>query len=173
MFDALRELGARAPIIAFPDGGADSYWHERDAGNWDAYIVSEVIPKVADEFGADPERVAIGGISRGGFGAYDIALHHPGRFCTIGGHSPALWQTAGETAPGAFDSGPFLGQPAWLDSGTADPFVPGIDAMASALHSAGADLQVHHAPGGHETAYWDRHWPQYFNFYAKALRHCN
>ena len=39
----------------------------------------------------------------GGFGAYDIALQHPGRFCAVGGHSPALWFDGGETAPGAFD----------------------------------------------------------------------
>ena len=39
----------------------------------------------------------------GGFGAYDIALKNPGRFCAVGGHSPALWFDGAETAPGAFD----------------------------------------------------------------------
>ena len=40
----------------------------------------------------------------GGFGALDLALEHPGRFCAVGGHSAALWQRAGATAPGAFDN---------------------------------------------------------------------
>ena len=39
----------------------------------------------------------------GGFGAYDLARLYPRRFCAVGGHSPALWRTGGETAPGAFD----------------------------------------------------------------------
>ncbi len=152
-------------------------------------MVKEVIPRVADEANADPRRVAIGGISMGGFGAFDIALHHPSRFCAVGGHSPALWNTGGETAPGAFDDaedferidvieaartdpGPYLGEPVWLDSGSSDPFIPGIDAMEAALRSAGADLTVRHSAGGHETAYWDRHWDEYFSFYAKALSRC-
>ncbi|MBK5221204.1 MAG: alpha/beta hydrolase, partial [Thermoleophilia bacterium] len=63
----------------------------------------EVIPAVSRRFGTDPRRVAIGGISMGGFGAYDLALKHPGRFCAVSGHSPALWFDGSETAPGAFD----------------------------------------------------------------------
>jgi S-formylglutathione hydrolase FrmB len=39
----------------------------------------------------------------GGFGAYDLARLNPGRFCAVGGHSPALWRSGGETAPGAVD----------------------------------------------------------------------
>ena len=66
-------------------------------------MTGEVIPLVERRFGVDPERIAIGGISMGGFGAYDIALHHPGMFCAVGGHSAALWFEGGETAPGAFD----------------------------------------------------------------------
>jgi S-formylglutathione hydrolase FrmB len=105
-------------------------------------VTEDLIPRVAKEFDADAERVAIGGISMGGYGAFDIARLNPGRFCAIGGHSPALWQSAGETAPGAFDDaedfashevvgaaasapGPFLEQPVWLDSGDADPSGPG------------------------------------------------
>ncbi|MGA7398231.1 MAG: hypothetical protein WBW62_12370, partial [Solirubrobacterales bacterium] len=35
-FKALEEQGDGAPIVAFPDGGDSSYWHDRDTGNWDA-----------------------------------------------------------------------------------------------------------------------------------------
>lgn len=62
-----------------------------------------VIPRVAMEFDADPQRVAIGEISMGGYGAFDVERVNPRRFCAVGGHSPALSQTASETAPGAFD----------------------------------------------------------------------
>ena len=103
MFDALKALGTRAPIVAFPAGDDHSYWHNRKSGAYGRYVMKEVIPQVARRFGADRRRVAIGGISMGGFGAFDLARAHPKRFCAVGGHSPAVWRSGGETAPGAFD----------------------------------------------------------------------
>jgi S-formylglutathione hydrolase FrmB len=189
LFAALEQLGAAAPIVAFPDGGEGSYWHNRESGDWGDYVADEVIPAVVEESGADGDRVAIGGISMGGFGAYDIARLHPGRFCAVGGHSPAIWQSAGETAPGAFDDAEdfahhnviaavsadpeaFSDQPIWLDTGDEDPFVPGVDAFAAALDSIGAPLTEKRWPGGHDGEYWASHWDEYMGFYADALQDC-
>jgi len=189
VYDGLADLGTRAPIVAFPDGGDSSYWHDRGSGDWGGYVVDEVIPAVVDRTGADPDRIAIGGISMGGFGAYDIARLNPGRFCAVGGHSPAIWATAGETAEGAFDSeedfdahdlvtaaaanpagldGPRL----WLDAGDSDPFVPGDDAFVSALESSGVLVERRAWPGGHDGDYWNAHWARYLRFYADALADC-
>jgi len=190
MFVALSRLGPRAPIVAFPDGGDHSYWHNRADGAWGDYVVNEVVPQVTRSVDANPHRVAIGGISMGGFGAYDMVLKHPGRFCAVGGYSPALWSTAGETAPGAFDDASdfarnnvvgaarngdsaFLRLPVWLDAGNQDPFQPGDRAFIAGLRSAGARLTTHTTwPGGHVGSYWDKHWLAYFHFYVKALAHC-
>jgi S-formylglutathione hydrolase FrmB len=189
VFRGLARLGPRAPILAFPDGGEDSYWHNRGDGGWGRYVMGEVIPTVVRRFGVDPHRVAIGGISMGGFGAYDLALHHPGRFCAVGGHSPALWFEGGETAPGAFDDaedferndvvgavredpGAFGDIPIWNDYGDEDPFRVYDEGFDRALRSGGADLHAHTWHGGHETSYWDRHWGAYLRFYAHALAHC-
>src|SRR6185436_1442698 len=101
LLDAVKALGDRAPVIAFPDGDEDKYWHDRDSGDWGRYVTAEVIPQVTERFGTDRKRVAIGGISMGGFGAYDIAARRPTRFCAVGGHSTALWRSGGETGPGA------------------------------------------------------------------------
>ncbi len=188
-FRALAALGPRAPVVAFPDGGEDSYWHDRATGRWGSYVTGEVIPAVVHRFHLDPRRVAIGGISMGGFGAYDIALDHPGRFCAVGGHSPALWLEGGATAPGAFDDaqdferndvvgavradpGAFGTIPIWNDFGTEDPFLIGDLAFDEALERGGADLTAQAWPGGHEQSYWDRHWPAYLRFYAGALATC-
>jgi poly(3-hydroxybutyrate) depolymerase len=187
-FSALASLGEDAPLVAFPYGGLDSYWHNRDDGDWGRYVTGEVIPSVVRRFGADPRRVAIGGISMGGFGAYDIARLNPGRFCAVGGHSPALWATGGETAPGAFDDAEdfarhdviaaaranptgFAGDARlWLDAGASDPFQPGDQAMHNAL---GSRLSAHLTwKGGHEDDYWNKHWPTYAKFYARALAQC-
>jgi S-formylglutathione hydrolase FrmB len=189
MFAALDGLGDRAPVVAFPDGGTSSYWHDRDSGDWGRYVLDEVIPAVVRESGADPDRVAIGGISMGGFGAYDLAAEAPGRFCAVGGHAPAIWRTAGETAPGAFDDAEdfaahdviaavgespeaYTGRPLWLDAGEDDPFVPGDDALIAALEAAGADLTTRREPGGHESNYWNSRWDDYLGFYARALARC-
>ena len=189
LFATLSELGERAPIVALPDGGDGSYWHDRASGDWARYVTDEVIPALAERFGADRRRVAVGGISMGGFGALNLARLHPGRFCAVGGHSPALWASAGETAPGAFDDAEdfaannvigavdevpeaFTGQPVWLDIGEDDPFVSGYEAMVAELNEAGALLSDHIWPGGHETAYWREHWPANLRFYARALARC-
>jgi S-formylglutathione hydrolase FrmB len=189
-FAALGELGGRAPIVAFPYGGDHSYWHDRADGNWAEYVVDEVIPKVAHDYGGDEDRVAVGGISMGGFGAFDLAVHFPGRFCAVGGHGPALWQSGGETAPGAFDDaadferndvigaassdpGVFTSQPMWVDAGAQDPFQPGDQAFAGALRADGADATIKlDRPGGHDGDYWNSHWGEYLRFYAGALQRC-
>lgn len=188
-FTALSTLGKRAPVVAFPEDDGDSYWHDRETGGWGSYVVDEAIPQVVRRFDLDPRRVAIGGISMGGFGAYDLALHNPGRFCAVGGHSPALWLRAEDTAPGAFDSaedferndviatiradpGAFGPIPIWNDAGNEDPFLISDVALDETLEGAGADLSAHTWPGKHEHAYWDRHWNAYLRFYAEALADC-
>jgi S-formylglutathione hydrolase FrmB len=152
-------------------------------------VIDEVIPQAIKRLGADPHRVAIGGISMGGFGAFDLARLHPHEFCAVGGHSPAIWTRAGQTAPGAFDNAAdfarndivrvarthpraWAGKPLWLDAGTADPFDPGDRALIAALRSGGLRVQVHRWPGGHTGSYWRSHWGSYLGFYARALAHC-
>jgi enterochelin esterase-like enzyme len=190
MFAELAKLGKRAPVIAFPESAKASYWHDRRDGRWGSYVMRELIPEVERRFHTDPRRVAIGGTSMGGYGAYDIARLNPGRFCAVGGHSPAIWQTGGETAPGAFDDaadfsrhdlvdgartrpGRWVGPRLWLDAGRSDPFQPGDRAFVSALKAHHVPISAHLTwHGGHEHSYWQRHWPSYLDFYARALGHC-
>jgi S-formylglutathione hydrolase FrmB len=189
VYAGLARLGARAPVVAFPDGGESGYWHDRPEGAWGRYVMREVIPAVQRRFGTDPRRVAVGGISMGGFGAYDLALHHPRRFCAVGGHSPALWFHAGETAPGAFESAAdfarndvvgsveadpdaFGSMRVWNDYGSDDPFRVYDEGFVAAMERGDADFTTHSWPGGHDNAYWDAHWPRYLRFYANSLAYC-
>jgi S-formylglutathione hydrolase FrmB len=176
-----RRLGPRAPAVVLPDGGDHSYYHDRRDGQWALYVMREVIPAAVRRLHADGERIAIGGISMGGFGAYDLALHHPRRFCAVGGHSPAIFSSAAEAAPGAFDDAADYARndvvvlaharrPAprlWLDAGNQDPFLPGDRALAAALR-----VRLRTAPGGHDDAYWRAHYREYLRFYAAALARC-
>jgi S-formylglutathione hydrolase FrmB len=191
VFHGLPSLrGREGIVVAFPDGGDHGYWHNRREGRWDKYVMREVIPLVVRRFGIDPQRLAIGGISMGGFGAYDIALHHPGRFCAVGGHSAALWFAGSETAPGAFDSTAdferndvveivrrdpeaFGDARIWNDYGDEDPFRVYNEGFVDALRAGDTDLTAHSWPGGHEGGYWDARWPAYQRFYLNSLRHCH
>jgi enterochelin esterase-like enzyme len=161
MFAALHALGPRAPDIAFPGGDASRWASDASA----SYVLDEVIPTALKVLHADPRRVAIGGISMGGLGAYAIARLDPGRFCAVGGHSAAIY-------PG---TGGSLGHPKlygharlWLDVGAQDPsFTATDEQLANALH-----IHLHMWPGGHDFGYWNAHWGDYLGFYAHALAAC-
>jgi S-formylglutathione hydrolase FrmB len=188
LFAALASLGKRAPDVVFPYGGADSYWHNRDDGAWGSYVLREVIPQAISRLHADGDRVAIGGVSMGGFGALNIARLDPGRFCAVGGHSAALWLSGGQSAAGAFDNAedftrndviaaarihnPYPGLAVWLDVGTEDPFRAADTTLAEILRADGNPIQFHVWPGSHSLTYWNSHWSNYLQFYATALANC-
>jgi S-formylglutathione hydrolase FrmB len=189
VLSGLPSLHGRQPVVAFPAGGDHGYWHDRAGGDWGTYVMKEVIPRVVRRFGIDPQLLAIGGISMGGFGAYDLALKYPGRFCAVGGHSPALWFEGSETAPGAFDDAADFERNAvvatvqsdpdafgdtrvWNDYGDEDPFRVYDEGFVAALEGGDADLSAHSWPGAHEGGYWDSHWVDYQRFYENALEHC-
>jgi S-formylglutathione hydrolase FrmB len=165
-FDALGSLGRRAPVVLLLDGGDHSYWHDRADGRWGSMVLDEAIP--------EHRRVALGGISMGGYGA--LLLGAERHFCAVGGHSPALWLSGADSAAGAFDDDadyarhdivnhpPHDSAPVWIDVGQDDPF---HDAAVRYAHEIHAELHV--SPGGHDNGYWHAHMRQYFAFYA---RHC-
>lgn len=147
-----------------------------------------VIGQAIERLHADPRRIAIGGISTGGFGALDLARRDPHRFCGVGGHSAALWVSGGESAAGAFDDAedyarndvigaartrdPYRGTAVWIDVGTEDPFRAADTRLAEELRRDGQPVRVHVWPGGHDGSYWSGHRGGYLRFYAGALAHC-
>lgn len=189
MFAALARQRGKAPVVAFPRGGPDSYWHDREDGEWGSYVLEELVPSLVERFEIELERVALGGISMGGFGAYNLARQRPGDICAVGGHSPAVWLEADRTAPGAFDdeqdferndvidlvgppASPLAGKRAWVDVGDEDPFADAARELAASLEAGGARVALRTGPGGHESEYWREHWRSYMRFYARALKEC-
>jgi len=182
-FEALHALGSSAPDVLLANGGNHSYWHDRTDGPWGSYVLHEAIPEALARSGADPRRVAIGGISMGGFGALDLARSAPHRFCAVGGHSAALWFRGADTPEGAFDDGADFARndviefarghspyhvPVWLDVGAEDPFRAADTALAGELRGDGARVIFHVWPGVHGTSYWHPHLRRYFRFYSAA-----
>lgn len=189
-FAALKRQGDRAPVVLFPNGEDHSYWHDRKDGAWSRYVLREAIPAALKRSGADSKRVAVGGISMGGYGALNLARLAPDRFCAVGAHSPALWATPEERwVQDAFDSpadydrndvvalarrtpAAFAGAPLWIDAGSEDPFRSGVDAFTQAVRDGGVPATVRTWPGAHEGSYWSAHWGDYLGWYAQRLAGC-
>ena len=184
-FAELHALGRRAPDVLLANGGDHSYYHNRRDGPWGRYILREVIPAGLHYAKADPHRVAIGGVSMGGFGALNLARLKPKRFCAVGGHSAALWFRGGDTPAGAFDDAADFARndlirfarhrrlyrvPVWLDVGTDDPFRSADTTLARQLRKHGTHVRFHVWPGGHDGAYWNAHIGRYLRFYASTCR---
>lgn len=185
----ITRLHGHGPLVVFPAGGVHGYWHNRAEGKWEDWVMKEVLPRVVRQYGVDPDKIAIGGISMGGFGAYNIALKNPGKFCAVGGHSPALWFEGAETAPGAFENladfernnvvGTVQANPdafgktkVWIDYGEEDPFRPYDEGFVAAMEGSESSFTAHTWPGGHEGSYWGAHWPDYQRWYVKQLASC-
>jgi S-formylglutathione hydrolase FrmB len=181
LFDSLHALGPKAPDVLLPDGGDHSYWHDRADGEWGTSVLKEAIPAGLSRSGADPHRIAIGGISMGGFGALDLARLEPSLFCAVGGHSPALWFAGADTPAGAYDdaedfarndlirfaaSARLFDVPVWIDVGTQDPFFAADKAFAQELRAHGTDIRFVAHGGGHSG--WSSRMGEYLRWYTSA-----
>jgi enterochelin esterase-like enzyme len=178
----LQRLGDRAPVVFLPEGDI-GWWHNRAEGPWGSYVLHEAIPAVLKRTDADPHRVAIGGISMGGFGALDLGRIEPKRFCAVGGHSPAVLLNESQNLLGGFDNAadferhdliriarkhsPYAA-PVWIDVGNRDQLRPAATILAHELQEDGAEISFHVWPGAHTGTYWDAHFAQYLRFYANA-----
>ena len=175
-------------MIVILNGGGHSYYHDRRDGKWGSMILSEAIPDAVRRFQTLPGRIAIGGISMGGYGALHLASLEPSRFCAVGGHSAALWTSGGVSAPGAFDDaedytandvfaaarrGRYAGLPVWIDGGASDPFHDADKSFVDLLRSKGVAVSYHVWPGAHTHSYWASHMGSYLAFYANALANCH
>jgi len=179
----LERLGPAAPAVLLLNGGQSSYLHDRADGPWGRYVLREAIPDAVRRARTKPGRLAIGGISMGGFGALDLAASSAGRFCAVGGHSPAIFASGAVSAPGAFDDAddfarhdvlararqkdPYAGTPLWLDVGDEDPFRATTEQLAADLRR-----KVRVWPGEHDGECWHSHMDAYLRFYARALAAC-
>jgi S-formylglutathione hydrolase FrmB len=115
---------------------------------------------------------AIGGISRGGFWAWEIGLRHPELFTAIGGHSPVfdLYHAPPSHNPLNVietltwsDAMPRL----YLDRGENDFWQVNIDLMPPRLEVLAIPHTYSVNPGGkHDDTYWATHLNEYLAFYS-------
>ena len=171
--DEGRAKGTLPPIIlVFPKRPDDSTTVRPDGDlPFEHFVVAELIPWVEAHTLArsDREHRAIGGISRGGFWALEIAFHHPELFSAVGGHSPVtgrkddLYSPLGLVADHAAD---LRSLRVWLDVGTEDGLKGGTATLAVDLAAAEIPTTFEQWPGGHDRPYWRSHTADYLAFYT-------
>lgn len=97
-------------IVVMPDGGAGSFYSNanfplpgREAA-WESFIMTQVLPFVHENFRTDRSRMAIGGLSMGGWGALALGQRYWGHFRSVSSYSgpadcnPATLSGAGVAA---------------------------------------------------------------------------
>ena len=190
VFEGLASLAARAPVVAFPDGGDHSYWHDRDGGDWGRYVMREVIPAVVERFGDRPapgrdRRHLDGRLRRLRPGAAPPAAllrrRRPLRRALVRGRrnrarapstTPPTSSATTSSGRSAATPTPSAGCGSGTTTATRTRSASTTKASSATCEAGDTDLSAHSWPGGHDGAYWNRHWPAYQRFYANALAHC-
>jgi enterochelin esterase-like enzyme len=180
--DIRMSLGTLAPfIIVMPGadmraGSASTYsWSNGGANSYGAYIVNELLPFIEGKYSTQNTREgrAIGGISRGGYWAIQIAVSNPDLFGTLGAHSPSITSKL-VGVPANFSMLSFARSDedvkrlrVWMDAGDADWARFDIDKFAKDLKAKGIDGFAYSVgQGEHADEYWSSRVSEYLTFYA-------
>ena len=162
---------ALPPVLAIlPFGNVIANRNRFDSVSWANIFLTELLPDAEAKYTVDGRR-AIGGISRGGFWAYQLGLRHPELFSAIGGHSAFFDRYH---APPEFNpldlvltEPDAVGQRFWIDRGRDDFAFEGLDLMDTRLAERGLDyVYVVHPEGQHANSYWILHVGEYLRFYT-------
>lgn len=154
---AIREHPERFPaIVVMPQCRRRAYW----TGDMEDQALA-ALSASEKEFGTDPKRVYITGLSLGGYGALAIAGKYPDRFAAL------VTVCGGIRAP--WDKSPIVGDPyaeaaervkrlpIWMFHGAADRTVPASESqkMHKLLKDLGADVHYTEYEGVSHNC-WDR-----------------
>jgi putative tributyrin esterase len=181
-----RYADAHGIAVVMPAGGRSWYVDMAEGLRWGAFVADEV-PAVASAFFPLSDRredTFIAGLSMGGYGAFRIALEHPGRFAAAGSFSGALdmarrpadadpaWTVELSRVFGDLDALPGSSNDLFALARRLDPAdrrrlrLFQCCGTEDFLHDAnvrfrdhgrslGLDLTYEESPGTHEWGYWD------------------
>ncbi len=160
-------------IVVMPFGEWLANKNQFDTVSWENVFLNELMPLVEGQYRIDARREsrAIGGISRGGFWAFEMAYRHTDLFSSVGGHSAFF---AEGQAPLDYDPLRLAKNASNLDTlrieldrGNADYAAPGLDLMHQRLDERGIQHDyIVYPEGQHNNAHWQLHAAEYLAFYA-------
>lgn len=174
-----------ASIVVMPDGndnrGSSPFWDPTyfngPHGNLDTLIGSELVAVVKSRYRTanNPRLWAMGGISSGGWGAFNIGLRHLNQFNTLFSHSGYFTDTSGiANSPEAFIQTELQSLPLhqkqalhfYIDAGESDiDFAASSQQFHQTLDRLNIANEFHLFPGGHGLSGADFGW----NYFRKHL----
>jgi enterochelin esterase-like enzyme len=178
---ALRSGGSPlAPMAMVTVDGGDGYWNAHPGDDPMAMLTGELIPLCRRRgLGA---QIGVMGISMGGYGALLLAEKHPRLVAAVAAISPAIWTSykqAKAANAGAYASAANFATddavthaaalsrlPVRVAAGYADPFYPGVRALASALPTGAV---VEFGNGCHDGSFFTAQEPPSLAFLARHL----
>lgn len=107
--------------------------------------LSGLLDEVVAAHRIDPARVAVTGLSMGGYGTWSLAVRYPDRFAAIAPICGGMWLQS---------AAPLQNTPVWAFHGDADDVVPisATEQIVTELRSVGADVRFTRYPGvGHDS----------------------
>ena len=193
-----RDTGIAGADASWDFGTAAGFYLDATQAPWsrhfrmESWITRELLPLLAQHFGADLGRAALFGHSMGGHGALTLALRHPGRFRSVSAFAPiaapmhcpwgvkafsgylgadrSTW--AAHDATALIEAGGRL-PPLLVDQGLADKFLAeqlSIDRFEAACRSAGQPLELRrHAGYDHGYYFIASFVEEHLRFHARAL----
>jgi len=135
--NAIRANPERFPcIVVFPQLQPERTWVEPDMVD----LALACLSAAQSEYRIDPGRIALTGLSLGGYGTWHIGAQHPDKFSSLGpicgGGDTRRVRELAKT-------------PIWCFHGDADPVVPVDESreMVAAVHLAGGAVRYNELPG--------------------------
>ncbi|WP_033289264.1 alpha/beta hydrolase [Amycolatopsis jejuensis] len=189
ILDRLQASGEVPPMtFAMPsDGGfgIGSGYLTRPGEDVESWVVDE-LPALAAEVcpSVDRSRIAIAGLSMGGWGALRLAGRHPGTFVAASGMSPLTelgqitdFAPIGDHArhtPAAEPLAEILTRkgipPFRIACGTGDDLITPVRALHQQLSDAGVAHEYDEAPGEHDWTYWRSELAETLRFLARHVK---
>jgi enterochelin esterase-like enzyme len=157
-----------SPFVLVTIEGGDGYWHPRASGDNPLGMILEDLPIVLRQYNLKIDKLAIMGLSMGGFGALLAATEKPEMFSAVIASSPAVWHSFDESQdvnPAAFDSAEdfraygdlrtrvdkLKGLTVRIDCGESDSFEPNLRSLQELLPDRSV---MHFAKGCHDSNFW-------------------
>ncbi len=159
-------------VIVMPYSGERARYTSGGPNSYETVILEDLTRHIESNYcvSAEPQYRALGGLSRGGYWALEIAFRHPEAFLSVGGHSAALLDEFAkpDVNPQYTALSQNLGDlRIYLDIGAQD----WVRANTLQLH---ADMEAAGIPhtwvlnqGAHEEPYWENHIPEYLLWYTE------
>ncbi len=159
-------------IIVMAGGGQLSNFTSGGPWSYESVIMDDLIPHIERTYCSwqDPAGRAIGGMSRGGYWALEIAFRHADQFASVGGHSAALYDLYGgpDVVPQSTGLANDLGDlRIYFDVGENDWVIPNVQKLHEDMELAGKAHVWIVNEGWHADAYWASHTAEYITWYSE------